>query len=317
VAEFFKKACLFLLILFFAFWILDKYYGKRILLKKDDKGIWIQSFKNKTFDYAVIGSSRAFNVFSINIADSVLGKKGINLAIGGAAYPENLLSLHAFLEKGNKIRNIFIQVDMWGLLPPDSSYSHPFTVYRYLHLIGRSPYDKIIQNNSEPVKFYFRKYLPFFGYAEFNNIFPLNEVVRGFKLNEHISYDKEMGSQLLTKNEVQTIGGEKQGARNRPLSETSKKYLIDLVQLCRKNNIKVFFFTSPSKAAFIKDEMSNDLAHRKIDSISVKYNIRYLNLEADTMCYNDHYFVDQTHVNSGGAAILTHKVSIFMKPYLQ
>jgi len=313
---FLKKLGILSIVLFAFFFALNDYYNKRILLKRSDKGIWIQTFRDKVFDYAVIGSSRAQNVFSIKLADSLLDKHGINLGISGAAYAENLLSLNAFLANGNKANTILIQVDMWGLLVPDSAYSHPFSVHRYISLMNNSSYDFIFRENSNPYKFYLRKYIPFFAYAEFNNIYPLDQVIGGFKGNSGNLLDKEMGSEILKNEVIKINNANNRKERRRDLSLRSEKYLVDLVQLCIKNRIQVIFFTSPTKTSFLRNELSNLPAHLKFDSIAKKYKIEYCNLEADSICFSDDLFIDVTHVNGAGAAMLTKKVCTFIKPYL-
>lgn len=284
---------------------LAHFYDRQIQKDTAEKGIWVLSLKNKTFDYVLVGSSRVFNVVSPLVMDSVLGMKGVNLGVGGTGYAENFLLLDQFFKNGNKAKIILIQVDMWGLLAPEKAYSHPFNDQCYLFLIGKGTSDSVIAKNTNPLKHVLRKYLPFFSYAEYNNIYPMNSVYAGFP-HKPADFEKEAGVYLRDNDgQRDKVFTDSLKVQHREYCAASAESLQQLIALARKHNCTVVFFTSPTYSVYLPYEPDNKVMHDSLDAIANRNSIPYFDFEKSSICDERKDFRDFTHLNRKGSGIFS------------
>jgi hypothetical protein len=303
-----RKFLIRVLVIIAVLWIpltlLDKYYTSRVPKKISEKGIWILSKKNEKYDYAVTGSSRAFYNVRIKTIDSTLGLKGINLGIGGAGFAENYLTLKKFLENGNQLKLLCVQVDIFSLMDEKKAFSHPFSDHNYPFLIGDPSVDSVIRANSDPWKYYFRRYLPFFRYAEHNNLYPIDRVVNGFSLNGN-PLDKEKGFCPLAKSDKNNnFLDAKAKPSERKVDDRSLHNLDELIKLAQRKNIPVVLFTAPIQAGFTDAfKANNEAATDTIRKIAARKRSDYFDFSKHPICNNVDLFKDATHLNYDGSTL--------------
>ncbi|HXD91775.1 MAG TPA: hypothetical protein VNX01_01110 [Bacteroidia bacterium] len=236
-------------------------------------------------DYAVLGSSRVFNMVDIKSLDSTFNKKGINLGTSGSSYAENYVLLSEFLSKNN-ISELILNIDEF-CFNSKNSYSYPFHEYEFLPLSDK--YNDVFLDYIPKWKSYLWKALPLTKYIEFNHQFVL-------KPNNLL--DKNMGSLLLNEtDENEGFGNTKFETKRSQakISEVDKKYFLKIIQLCNSKNIKVILITTP-----IYNYNHQSFFSSYIKSISQELNLRYYGFEG-LMENNRIYFNDYTHTNKLGS----------------
>jgi len=288
----FFKTVSFILIAFIFFAALEHIYDRKVINDDFVKPFWIFKHQNQSFDFAVLGSSQAQCNVNIFTMEQKLKQKGINLGIGGAAFSEQYLVLRTFL-KTNKIYHLLLCVDIYGL--DTSKYDYPFHEYNYLPFIDDEDIYKFIKDYCG-YKAYIWKYIPFFKYAEFNSQIGLKNFLNLYFENKR--FDAK-GSFLLNKRLI---------ADNLQLSDTYYeihnariKYLINIIELAKQNNIKVTFFRTPQFYIAYDYSPGYKEVFEFYQQMAKKYNLAYLEFDDYSINKNENYYVDFDHFNSKGA----------------
>ena len=222
--------------------------------------------------------------------------------------------LKKFYDAGNKTDFLLIQVDLSGMIDPYEAYSHPFNDQNYLFLVGDPSVDSIICTNTNALKHPFRKYVPFFKYAEYNNIFPINMVTEGFP--QTANFQKHGGSALP--------GPSKKNVKMKPFSPKVYLRQLDpvaifnlrtLVETAQSHETQVVFFTSPTYSEYLLTEPQNDLANDSIRSIKKNYGLLYFNFEKNYLSYSKDYFIDVKHLNKEGTHLFSRMLADSLEKY--
>jgi hypothetical protein len=302
------KSILFSVLLVIPLFFLSKKYSRAVFSLNKEKAHWILKLKSRQYDAAFIGSSRVYNCLDTRCIDSILLTKSINLGAGGASYPENYLLLDQFIKNGNSIKLLCIQVDMWGLVPAEQAYTHAFSEEKYLHLLGDDIVDSVYLKNSNPLKFYFRKYLPFFKYAEYNSIYPVDETLLGIAKNAApYNWDVTNGSHIL-KGKKKNFSFDlcnNNSFENLSYSLNSFYSLEKMISYANTHKIKVVLFTTPSYIPFMKNVSFYKPSMDSIKNIVSRSGIKYYNFETLPLCIDSAYFRDFSHLNDKGAVMFS------------
>jgi len=270
-----------------------------------NKQSWILKLENNTYDYAIIGSSRATNMIDVNIIDSICNSEGINLGTSGSSYVENYLILNHFLET-NTIRKLLLNIDEFSLNAGESVRGYSFHYYEFLPLFSKVQYKKIYKDNMPKWKYYLWDILPISKYIEYNNNFNLSSQDYGL-LNQN------KGSELRNdKLEMNELAYKK---RHTIINTKDVKYLNLILKLCSDKKIEVIFITTPifSKT---KQENSNN-AHQYIDSLAKSQHISWYTFN-DVFDYtNKIYFKNETHTNIEGSKLYSKALATQLIPQLK
>ena len=255
---------------------------------KDNKRNKINSIYNskpKNFDVIFLGSSRANNHFIPSIFEKK-GLKTFNYGISGSHLFETALMLELMLERGYKIKNVIIQIDLniGGDQKPAPKYTAQFLPF--IH------HSKTISNylSSQP-DFAAWYYIPFYRYIEYGAVIGFRECWDTFT---------EKPTTLL------------QNGGYYPLKKTGKKMKNNLTglkvkrnvsyekikALCKKNNIRLIAITTP-----ICENTKNRAYFEEVTKVYPEIK-RY-----DTAVQNDRYFATCGHMNVEGATLLTNKIA--------
>lgn len=252
---------------------------------------WILTRQNNNCDYAVLGSSRVFNMVDIKSLDSSWNSKGINLGTSGSCYGENFLILSEFVKR-NRISKLLLNIDQFSL-NSQHSFSYPFHDFEFLSMTNA--YDSVFYDFTPTWKYYLWKVLPVTKYIEYNHNYTL-------KKNSDTALDLKMGTRLINKmieKEGAKIESLKLVTRQDLKSSVDEKYLFKIINLCIKKNIKVILITTPIYSSKFKNHNNYIFEFIKLhpDLISLPY-IKFEEL-IDYSNYN--YFVNYTHTNSIGS----------------
>lgn len=306
----------FIIVLFPLMAFISNRYDKAFRHLKKEKAHWILNEKHGSYDVAFIGSSRVFNTIDPVIMDSVLKIKSINLGVGGAAYPEIYLLMDQFL-KTSQVKTVLLQVDMWGIIPGEQAYSHPFSEEKYLNLIGNKTVDSIYLQNSNPFKFYCRKYIPFFKYSEYNSIYSMEKMLLNMDPDNKNDFAKHHGAILLNgrKKGITFDNIKSDNLKKINYSPNSTMSLRKIIALFRSKGIHVVLFTSPSYENFMRLVEFNRQAKDTIKSIAKQQQLPYFDFEQQAISIDSLYFRDYTHLNINGSLLFTSMLCDTLKKY--
>lgn len=297
---FFKKLFLLASILFILFWLLDLGFTYVFQRGYYTKIQWLYGIKNSKFDYAINGSSRAFTTIDIPAVQQNTGKKGINISVDGSSIPDQYLMLKLFLLNKNKISKLYLQVDPFS---SDTEEIFDFAIPKFMpYLKNDVVYDHYKQFGNEWVAY---RYIPFYRYAKYNTLWGIHEVlIDRFRI---LPQDFDNYGDFFYPN-VNYKGPEK--LRQLTFDLKGKyKFLNQIIELCKSNDIEVILFMAPVADIIIDENFKQNMIAFKdlMSSKGVKfYSYGDLYGNDPTMFYNE------IHLSRKGAEDFTkHIFSIF------
>ena len=239
--------------------------------------------------YSVFGSSRVLHFVDINLIEQETSLKGFNFGIPGSSVFEIKLSVQQIIKR-KVTKNIYIQIDyIWN----EFSSGGGCTVDWLTYINEKDIWNefKIIDKNID--KYYWYKKIPFLRYCEYGSKLGFRELI--------MSLSKRRMSNINNKGFVPLFGKLKntESQVNYSLSEEFNAHLLDIIQLCEKENVNVYFFTSP---------MYNFKGDNKILKENLPNYIDFSNAIPEIK-----YYQDASHLNKTGSNIFT---KLFIKEYL-
>ena len=160
----------------------DYFFQQRQYLDLSEKKQWILAQQGGSYDYAVLGSSRAFGAFDMNLLDSLTGLNGINLGANGSGFKDNYLVLCLFL-KSNKINKLYLQVDM-ASLNSKTSFSNEFHAFTFMPFWEEEEVRKVLKEEIHILNNPIGSFAPQWRYFYFNKYFSPKEVMRRIQLSK-------------------------------------------------------------------------------------------------------------------------------------
>jgi hypothetical protein len=270
----------------------------------ENKRSWCLKRKNGRYDFAVLGSSRAYGSFDMSVLNKLIKKNGINLGANGSGYIDNFLTLHKFLKNGNSVKVLYLQVDIYSLSSAQS-FSNAFHTYQYLPYWNDSTIQEGVEQYLNTEEKIIWKYFPAIRYFKYNKYFSPKEVIRRYKLkNKHKSpFDVSMGGiGLSAKAEPPSMM--KNLRPGRTLDNLDILYLKKIISLCHENKIEVITYKAPestivnSKITDIKDLYAS--VDEMLDSLSL------VNIKPDSKIESvESNFTDPSHLSQNGRKLFT------------
>ncbi|WP_320814518.1 hypothetical protein [Flavobacterium sp.] len=239
---------------------------------------------NKKYTNVFVGSSRVANHIDVKYLDSISGGKNLNLGVEGATYGDNLLMLKLFIENGNKMDRIFLQLDH-------------FYEQNEMAAIANSDALPFIRNTI--VKEHFKKYdtqfnayyyYPFYRYqsADFKigfREFFMSAINKKPRIDMNYGYIPKFEKSDLTVYE------------RFPNTVTEKNVFVEeIIDLCMERKIKLILFCAPF-CSYTKD-------FTYIHKLKIKFPL----LNDYSTSIKDTDFSNCSHLNNNGAKIFTHLI---------
>jgi hypothetical protein len=222
----------------------DFFFTQKRFLDIREKKQWILAQQGGEYDYAVLGSSRAFGAFDMNLLDSLTGMNGINLGANGSGFKDNYLVMSLFLKK-NKIKKLFLQVDM-ASLNSKTSFSNEFHAFTFMPFWEEQEVQGVLKEEIPHLNSPITALFPQWRYFYFNKYFSPKEVLRrvSSSTSKEDTYSKSKGG---IGNEVGT--SVKQEIKTYNLPKTADpgdwNYLKKIISLAETAGIETLFFTAP------------------------------------------------------------------------
>lgn len=287
---------------------LDRFFTKTF---KDEKPFWFLNKSNNTYDFAVIGSSRAENLVDINTMEKATNLKGINLAMQGTGNAGLYLLLKGFIERNNKIRYLLIQVDEYSL-DSKKSYINAFPTHAYLPYFAEKSVKQIIRENVDYKKYLLWEYVPFSRYVDYNSYYMtycLNFIFGKQKKN----YEQTKGTDLEYSKVKFKFDKDKYSNFKRIIDKNDITYLNRIIEYANSNHISVIMFTAPQYFEIIPYLNTRDESLRIFQNIANRHQIKYLNFETDEITNDITAFFDATHLNGVGSKKFSENLSNVIK----
>lgn len=236
---------------------------------------------NRKYTNVFIGSSRVANHIDVKYLDSISGEKNLNLGVEGATYGDNLLMLKLFIENGNKMDRVFLQLDH-------------FYEQNEMAAIANSDALPFIRNTI--VEEHFKKYdkqfnayyyYPFYRYqsADFKigfREFFMSAINKNPKIDFNYGYIPKFESNDLTNYE-----------RFPEILAKKNVFIEEIISICKKRNIKLILFCAPF-CSYTKD-------FTYIHKLKIKFPLLY----DYSTSMKDSAFSNCSHLNNEGAKIFT------------
>lgn len=285
----------------------DYFFKQQKYLPADNKRTWVIKQQYDSFDYAVLGSSRAENAFDLRLLDSLTGMKGINIAVSGAGYVDNYLVLHKFITNQNKISHLFLQVDIFSM-DPESNFSNSFHVYTFLPYWKDPVFKKAIAHYISTSDSLLFEWLPWIRFYKYNKFFSPSAVLSRLRKSREKdnSFVQVVPSSRVrpSENPDSNLFFKPVGSKYIRPNHFDLEYLGKIIELAQQNNIEVTLFTSPD---YINNEkiISNYRAcNDTLLEIISKSALRYI--PCDSALRSDiHFFLDPVHLNNYGRYLYT------------
>jgi hypothetical protein len=262
-----------------------------------NKRAWSLTKKNQKYDYVVLGNSRAYSSFDITLLNEKLGKKGINLGAPGSGFVDNYLTLHLFLQNQNKIKELYLQVDIYSL-DSRAFLSNAFHKYHFIQYWD----DPVVQgtladfSSVREVKVF--TVFPEFRYVKFNKYFSFKEILRRYlnKDKRASPFDATNGGRLET-GFIKTLSAAKNfSGKDVAIDKKDLFYLKKIFELCRANDISIVAFKAPEFVATKQSITNYDSIISEMNTILAHDNIPYI-MPDETLENNPNYFIDGIHTS--------------------
>lgn len=288
------KSVIFLLILWIASYVLARTLDAAFGQDRSNKEMWTLSQHGLSVDYAVAGSSRAFNNIDATTLLRKTGRPAINIAYGGQSIMDMYLTLHLFLAHENRTRNVLLQID-----GGDLDYSHKFMAYLYSPYMADPEVAETVREVGGLKRYVAIKAFPLAKYWEYNDFYNFEHLQQA--RSGMSSYDKNNGSELLYDDSYHVFPA----ISDDPafvVDLRSRKYLDQIVQLTRSHGINLTVFSAP---------MYHRDVFKKYDEASRAYIARYcqergiLYLDFTDANFDRAEFRDYGHLNGRGALRFT------------
>lgn len=289
----------------------DLLYNKNIFLG-NNKRFWQLSIKNSDYDYAVIGSSRAYGSLDVKLLDSLTHQNGINLGLNGSGFKENYVTAKLFLSNKNKIDKIYLQIDPYSFMS-EEWFSNSFYAYAYLPYWDSDETIKNALHKEIPIIKDSPFYIPYIGYFIYNNYYSPIQVIDSFLnqdtfcgnsyncINGNKSYTFMNGNESEEKSRSDQHDMKKARLIKFNLNEEDKYYYNQIMKLAADNNIEIITFTAPTLDNF-DNEFENFLKKIKTE-IYFKTNSDWMSSE---------YYENRTHINYKGRKVFTTEFAYFL-----
>jgi hypothetical protein len=273
----------------------DYFFTQDRFLDLSEKKQWVLAQKGGSYDYAVLGSSRAYGAFDMVLLDSLTGKNGINLGSNGSGFKDNYLVLSHFL-KSNTVKELYLQVDM-NSLNSKESFSNEFHAFTFMPYWEVTEVNTVLKEELPVLDNLVSNIFPEWRYFYFNKYFSPKEVTRKYvKSNSNQDPYSELKGGMGSSPKLDEMPKVEIAFRKAPdtIDQEDRNYLQTIIQLAEQQEIEVRLFTAPMYLG--------DHGYLKKSISSLSYPQIYPDQAIE---FNKSLFQDQGHLNSHGRYIFT------------
>lgn len=309
-----KKIAFFFVLILVFFYLMDELYDKYVIKDNRTKTYWALNQENKSYDFAILGSSRALGTLDPKILiENTNFKNGVNLGLEGIDYREIYLLTKLFLGNNNTVKNLFIQTDVYSL--DTSFFSYPFHEYKYLPLIEDKEVFRVIKQFYGK-KAYLWKYIPFLKYTEYNYQIGFKNFTKGIigakgNYSNTLGYNKP-SKKMINKETYEYYRDQFGKGYNIKIQDFEKIYFEKILKLAKKNHMNVVLFNAPEYIKMIKFQKNREKIIKYYNDRVSACGFFYYNIQDSEFVKNNEYFQNYTHVNQKGSNLFSKMFADFL-----
>lgn len=264
---------------------------------------WSFNKKEQSYETAILGNSRPLTGISAELIEYKTGGKTINLAEADIAMNSYYLILSRFLEmQDNKIKRIVLNIDLPNLA--SEAKEDYDKIWNYIPYLAE---DEVFEEvrRCYPIRAYLWKYIPLFGYAEFNSkIGPLTLLnswtnLKQAAFNKYGDRSHDVETNLVPLKP-------KYDSLEISLDSPAMEYFKKIVALTAKNGIELYVITMPSYQHESTSYANKDEVLMEINSILKGHGQPlYLDLVNMIDTEDQTLFSDRMHLNVKGQLLFS------------
>ena len=262
---------------------------------------WVFRLRGKQPDYVVLGSSRAYRIIKVPIMDSVLDGTGLNLGQDGASFAEIALLFDIYLRE-NDSRRVLLEVDEFGL--DSASFSHPFHEFFYIPYVRDTLVSRALRDYFGARALLWR-YVPLFGYAEFNDRIGLKSAARVWR-GQRAEFTAD-GS-APSRGEVPDSVFDKARDTTYRVSQGRVRSLEHILDAARTRGIHVTMFTAPVYMPFQRAVTNREALLERYREIGLAHGATFITVSDSDIASDRRYFRDPRHLNREGSQLFSRRL---------
>lgn len=296
--------------------ILSMCYTALFTYHKSDqsKKNWTLMRKGDTLDYATLGSSRVFHMVDVPLLNTLIGKKGLNIATSGSSYADNYALLIKYLQR-NKVNTLILNADEL-CFHSTTGYTYPFKDFEYMPYFFEDTINQVYKDNVPSWKYYLWTSIPLSRYIEFNEHYELGSMFWMRRNKPQSKLDTTAGTELLYDMRYKKFSDSDTAFIQNDTLVTEQRdelYFHKIIALCKAKGMNVIVITTPLFMKGIFTLSNRTKFQHYLDQEIQKEKLTYINFTDVTSIQNVRYFRDVTHTNIEGTRIYTRYLASQLK----
>ena len=275
---------------------------------------WNNIFKGRlNTDVIILGSSRAFVHFNPRIIDEITGLSSYNLAVDGGTAISQKTKLDAFLDFNPPPKIIIQNVDIFLLYKEKYVYQKE----QFLPYLNKTSIHSNLQKIDNAI--WLERIIPLIKYRGFRY-----HVVLGFaaffdlaQKPQTFKYKGYQGIELDWNNDFENFKAKNKILRYSDESLTfGYDHVEQLIDECKEKKIDIVLVQSPLYFELQNIMPQKDSITNKFSEIAQKKGINFWDYFDDSLCFDQKYFYNSTHLNLQGSEIFSNRFAQKLKNYL-
>ncbi len=293
-----------LAISFLVLTLLNKAYQKGHVKYYQHETERINMLLNKEVNYDIlfIGSSRMHVHYNIKVIDSVTKLTAYNFGVEGGNLLETNMWMQVYLQSHKAPRAIVLDLPVFAFDIERRPFFNPTIYFPYLSN------DIIYGTIAGYKKIGLYKYLPFLELMEVDDYNKFN-ALRGWggsreELASHFTYHgyADNGSNIL-----KPSTNPPRDTSSYKISETGRKLLNEIIESCRKRNIKLILSYSPEYYDTDYSKRADFFSY--VSNTALKNDLAFFDYRTSRICHDSTLFANPGHLNKYGADIFSKDVA--------
>jgi hypothetical protein len=273
---------------FFKNWANCSYY---------QKDYWVLQQKDRHYNYAICGTSRAFHHVKPELFHSFDSNLScINIGSDGTSHGDHFLQLYYFLKNGNTIDTVLLEVDEFTLSSSETA-TNPFKDYVFLPEFRNEPTSQVYSDYMSRGKNKLWQ-LPLVRYIEYNNYFKLNRnTIVEDRFENTYGYEKSIGDKFDIEVEFEKM--------ELKISDIDIQYLNKIIDLCQDSGIVISLFSAPVLDDLINVQTNRDTSYNFITELAADQGIDFHDFSQAPELRDTVFFTNYSHLKDTGSEIFT------------
>lgn len=245
------------------------------------------AFKNRNYQVLSIGNSKSLSAIDISTLKNQIGMSSVNLAYSSANMSVSKLTLESYLNQCIVIPKMVLLEVSWFSFNNKRTHLHPITGDLFLN-------DFKLFKHFDKYAFKMKSNIKSCLLNQLRNIFYSNNLTYDVRTKQSSPKKK---SYLFKKEKMLTTFPDFTAG----IDELLLNDFNQIINMCKRNNIKLILYTAPEDEDYSKNQLDKDLIENVFKNSQNKYeNIYYLNYSLGGELWEKKYenwLRDSHHIN--------------------